>query len=97
MWILRSTDETEGGPYTFRMTPGRVRTLGRGPRADFVLDAALVSRAHCRLAVANGELIVENLDSTNGTFVNDRPVERSRMKVGDRLRAGRVVLTVSAG
>ena len=95
MWILRSKDEAEGGPYTFRMTPGRVRTLGRGPRADFVLNAALVSRVHCRLVVANGELVVENLGSTNGTFVNGRPVERSTLKAGDRLRAGRVELTVS--
>jgi sulfite reductase (NADPH) flavoprotein alpha-component len=96
MWILRSNDEAEGGPYRFRMTSGRVRTLGRGPHADFVLDAALVSRAHCRLVVANGELVVENLGSTNGTFVNDRQVERSTLKTGDRLRAGRVELTVSA-
>ena len=95
MWILRSNDAAEGGPYTFRMTPGRVRTLGRGPRADFVLDAALVSRAHCRLVVADDELVVENLSSTNGTFVNDRQVERSILKVGDRLRAGRVELKVS--
>ena len=78
MWILRSNDEAEGGPYTFRMTPGRVRTLGRGPRADFVLDAALVSRAHCRLVGADNELVVENLSSTNGTFVNDRQVELQR-------------------
>jgi pSer/pThr/pTyr-binding forkhead associated (FHA) protein len=95
MWILQSNDEAEGGPYTFRMTPGRVRILGRGPRADFVLDATLVSRAHCRLLVVNNELLVENLGSTNGTLVNDLPVERSTLKVGDRLRAGRVELTVS--
>ena len=82
MWILRSNDEADGGPYTFRMTPGRVRTLGRGPRADFVLDAALVSRVHCRLVIADGQLVVENLGSTNGTFVNDGPVERSTLKAG---------------
>ena len=96
MWILRSNDEAEGGPYTFRMTPCRVRTLGRGPHADFVLDAALVSRAHCRLVVTDDELVVENLCSTNGTFVNDRQVERSTLKVGDRLRAGRVELQILA-
>ncbi len=95
MWILRSNHEAEGGPYTFRMTPGRIRTLGRGPRADFVLDAALVSRVHCRLVIADGELVVENLGSTNGTFVNDGSVERSTLKAGDRLRVGRVELTVS--
>ena len=96
MWILSSNSDAEGGPYRFRMTPGRVRTLGRGPRADFVLDAALVSRAHCRLVITAGELLVENLGSTNGTFVNDRQVERSTLKAGDRLRTGRVELTVSS-
>ena len=96
MWILRSADGAEGGPYKFRMTAGRVRTMGRGPRADFVLDAALVSRLHCRLLVRDDALIVENLGSTNGTYVNDRQVERSILKVGDRLRAGRVELRVSA-
>ena len=95
MWILQGGDEAEGGPYTFRMTPGRVRTLGRGPRADFVLDAVLVSRLHCRLIVTSGELVVENLSRTNGTFVNSRRVERSVLKPGDRLKAGRIALTVS--
>lgn len=96
MWILRSNDEAAGGPYTFRMTADRVRTLGRGTLADFVLDAPLVSRAHCRLLVTDGQLVVEDLGSTNGTFVNDRPVQRAILKIGDRLRAGRVDLTVSA-
>ncbi|MEE2636100.1 MAG: FHA domain-containing protein [Acidobacteriota bacterium] len=95
MWILQSDDLAEGGPYTFRMTPGRVRTIGRGPSADFVLDAALASRVHCELSVSDGELTVLNLSRTNGTFVNGRPIERSVLKAGDRLRAGRVELTVS--
>jgi len=97
MWILQSADDAEGGPYRFRMTGGRVRTLGRGPRADFVLDAALVSRAHCRLLVEADELVVENLGSTNGTFVNGASVERATLRDGDRLRVGRVELTVHAG
>jgi len=95
MWILQSDDVAEGGPYTFRMTPGRVRTLGRSPSADFVLAAALVSRVHCELSVSEGELMVLNLSRTNGTFVNGRLVERSVLKAGDRLRAGRIELTVS--
>ena len=97
MWMLRSAENAEGGPYVFRMTPGRIRTLGRGPRADFVLDAALVSRTHCRLVVLDNELIVENLGSTNGTFINDRLVERATLKTGDRLRVGRVELVISSG
>ena len=95
MWILRSTDDADGGPYTFRMTASRVRTLGRSPRADFMIDAALVSRSHCRLLVLNGELVAEDLGSMNGTYINDRPIERGILKAGDRLRAGCVELTVS--
>lgn len=94
MWILRSDDQAEGGPYQFRMTAGRVRTVGRGPRADFVMDAALVSRLHCRLLVQDDALIVENLGSTNGTYINDKPVDRATLRAGDRLRTGRVELTV---
>ena len=92
MWLLNSSEDAEGGPYTFRMTPGRVRTLGRGPRADFVLDATLVSRLHCRLLVADGELVVENLGSTNGTYHNGQRVTVSRLRNGDTIGVGRSVL-----
>jgi len=93
MWILQSSASDEG-PWTFRMRPGSVKTLGRAPRADFVLDAALVSRFHCRLTADDERLEVVDLSSTNGTFVNDRRVERARVADGDRLRVGRIELRV---
>ena len=96
-WILQAGDGAEGGPYRFRVTPGRARTLGRSTNADFVLDAVLVSRFHCSLSVADGGLAVENLSRSNGTFVNDGRVERAVLKAGDRLRVGRIELVVSAG
>jgi pSer/pThr/pTyr-binding forkhead associated (FHA) protein len=42
-----------------------------------------------------GELEVEDLDSTNGTFVNDQRVRRATLNAGDRLRVGRVELAVT--
>ena len=93
MWILHTPD-SEAGPVTFRVTPGAVKTVGRAPGADFSLDAALVSRLHCRLEAEGETLLVVDLDSTNGTFVNDKRVERARLASGDRLRIGRVELTV---
>ena len=56
MWILRTV--TEGQPEkTFRILPGNERTIGRATGADFIVDAALVSRVHCRVtALAGGEL-----------------------------------------
>jgi pSer/pThr/pTyr-binding forkhead associated (FHA) protein len=69
--------------------------VGRATRADFVLDAALVSRFHCRLSVSAADTLeVEDLQSTNGTWVNDQRVQRLQLAAGDRLRIGRVELTV---
>ncbi|HET9359338.1 MAG TPA: FHA domain-containing protein [Vicinamibacterales bacterium] len=92
MWILKTS--TEGVPEkVFRILPGGVRTIGRSAGADFIVDAALVSRVHCRLsALPGGELEVHDLESTNGTFVNDTRVETARIAPGDRLRVGRVEL-----
>jgi pSer/pThr/pTyr-binding forkhead associated (FHA) protein len=89
MWILESTEAT------FRLQPGAIKTVGRAPRADFILDVALVSRLHCRLTAADENLEVVDLSSTNGTFVNDRRIDKARLKTGDRLRIGRVELMVN--
>ena len=95
MWILQTLNSTEAEGFTFRLLPGSIKTVGRATRADFVLDVALVSRFHCRLTVLpNGALEVEDLQSTNGTFVNDARIERRSLTDGDRLRVGRVELTV---
>lgn len=93
MWVLRTADEADL-PFTFRILPGSIKTIGRAPRADFVVDAALVSRLHCRLTAGAAELEVVDLDSTNGTFINGERAERARLKRGDRLGVGRVELLV---
>ena len=90
MWILQgSAPET-----TFRLRPGAVKTVGRAPRADFIVDVALVSRLHCRLTAGEEQLEVVDLSSTNGTFVNDERIDRAKLTKGDRLRVGRVELLV---
>jgi pSer/pThr/pTyr-binding forkhead associated (FHA) protein len=88
MWILQSSETT------FRLRPGAVKTVGRAARADFIVDAALVSRLHCRLTAGEDKLEVVDLSSTNGTFVNDKRVKKAHLSNGDRLRVGRVELTV---
>lgn len=94
MWILRSVTES-GREMTFRIPAGSERTIGRAIRADFIVDAAMVSRVHCRLiADEAGVLAVEDLGSTNGTFVNDRRIRHAVLAPGDRLRLGRIELSV---
>ena len=92
MWILRTVVEGEPG-HTFRILPGGVRTIGRATDADFIVNAPLVSRIHCRLtALTDGGLEVRDLDSTNGTFINGERIQTGRLASGDRLGVGRVAL-----
>jgi len=72
-----------------------MKTIGRAPNADFIVDATLVSRLHCRLSAGATELQVEDLESTNGTFVNGERVERAALKIGDRLGVGEVEFLIS--
>jgi pSer/pThr/pTyr-binding forkhead associated (FHA) protein len=90
MWILRTN--TEGvAERVFRLLPGEPKTIGRATGADFIVDAALVSRVHCRLTVLpGGELEIKDLGSTNGTFVNGERVETARVAPGDTLKVGRL-------
>jgi pSer/pThr/pTyr-binding forkhead associated (FHA) protein len=108
MWILQTTKapgtpvtqgspeppEPDDTPLTFRLTSGAIRTIGRAARADFIVDRALVSRLHCRLTAGDEKLEVQDLSSTNGTFVNGKRVRRAQVASGDRLRVGRIELTV---
>lgn len=95
MWILQSSDPAGDG-WTFRLMPGAIKTVGRAPRADFILDAALVSRLHCRLTAADGHVEVVDLQSTNGTFINDKRIDKASLSAGDRLRVGRIELQLRA-
>jgi pSer/pThr/pTyr-binding forkhead associated (FHA) protein len=94
MWLLRP-DAADANGRILRVADGAVKTIGRMAPADFILDEALISRVHCRLTATNDELAVEDLESTNGTFVNGRRIDRSLLVAGDRLRLGRVELEVA--
>jgi pSer/pThr/pTyr-binding forkhead associated (FHA) protein len=94
VWMLKTAADA-AAPFTFRILPGSVKTIGRAPRADFIVDAALVSRVHCRLAAGAGEIEAVDLSSTNGTYVNGERVTRGLLRDGDRLRVGAVELVVT--
>jgi pSer/pThr/pTyr-binding forkhead associated (FHA) protein len=94
MWVLKTTEGAEPS-VTFRLLPGSIKTIGRATGADFIVDATMVSRVHCRLTAGSAEIELEDLDSTNGTFVNGARVDkRTRVKAGDRIGVGRVELEI---
>ncbi len=90
-WILKSSDPE----MTLRLPDSGIRTIGRSARAEFIVEAALVSRLHCRLTSDDtGALVVEDLKSTNGIQVNGEKVERANLVAGDVLSVGRVDFSV---
>ena len=94
MWTLQGS-EPDLGSFSFRLSVPVTRTLGRAHDADFIVDAPLVSRLHCRIEAGHDVLRVIDLASTNGTFVNGERIEQRDLRDGDRLRVGRVDFTVS--
>ena len=92
-WILEGTGEPS---VTLRLAAGTVKIIGRAPAADFIVDAPLISRVHCRLtADPSDQLIVEDLGSTNGTIVNGQRVDRCVLRAHDRLLIGRLEFVVA--
>ena len=94
-WQLRTDPPPGGRVAVLRLRPDMVRTVGRATVADLVVDAPFLSRVHCRITARADGLLVEDLGSTNGTFVNGRRVERAALGEGDRLTIGRLEFSVS--
>lgn len=70
-------------------------TIGRAPGCTIsITDDSFVSQLHARVFVADGQVMVEDLGSTNGTYVNTRRVSGSPIALvrGDRLQTGSTVL-----
>jgi predicted component of type VI protein secretion system len=69
--------------------------IGRGKANDIVLDDNQVSTNHCELVLENGEIRINDLRSTNGTWVNGVTIYGSRkLETGDVLTIGRVKLRI---
>src|SRR5271170_5632850 len=71
--------------------------IGRSSDLDMVLVEDMVSRKHARIAMQQDQIWIEDLGSTNGTFVNGEKIKRARLKEGDRVLIGTSILKVIAG
>ncbi|HEX5015583.1 MAG TPA: FhaA domain-containing protein [Candidatus Limnocylindrales bacterium] len=83
----------DGSTRTFNVD-GRPLTIGRAPDNGLVLFDGRVSRHHARLYGRRGALLLADLGSTNGSWVNDRKVEEMALGEGDRIRVGDTILVV---
>lgn len=68
---------------------GRPVTIGRAPDNDLVIDNMAVSDSHARIYAEAGRLVIEDLNSLNGTFVNDVRIERATLRDGDAIQVGK--------
>ncbi len=71
--------------------------VGRSSDLDMVLVEDMVSRKHARITMQQDQIWIEDLGSTNGSFVNGEKIKRARLKEGDRVLIGTSILKVIAG
>jgi pSer/pThr/pTyr-binding forkhead associated (FHA) protein len=93
VWINDSgavVDRWELGDHTL--------VAGRGKDCEIVLTDQRASRRHFTIAPRSGRYYVTDLESANGTFVNDRRISaETAMVAGDRIRVGSTILTLEMG
>ncbi len=93
--VIYSSDQRQFGKrYVLGDEP---LTVGRGQENRLVLDNDSVSRRHCRIERRNADWYVVDLDSTNGTYVNDDQVTEYQMRRGDRVKIGDTIVKFLSG
>jgi hypothetical protein len=90
-WFVALTGEQKG--EDFRVREGQ-NTIGSASDADIILRDAAISGKHASLRYKDERFTITDLDSTNGTFLNDRmdPIAREELKDNDVVRIGEIRL-----
>jgi pSer/pThr/pTyr-binding forkhead associated (FHA) protein len=70
--------------------------IGRSSELDMVLVEDMVSRRHAKISVEDGDIFLEDLGSTNGSFVNGEKITRTKLAEGDRILIGTSIIKVVA-
>src|SRR5579863_5328444 len=81
----------------FPVVPEKQIIVGRSSDLDMVLVEDMVSRKHARIGMQGDQIWIEDLGSTNGTFVNGEKIKRARLKEGDRVLIGTSILKLISG
>jgi len=90
-WLVAMNGEQKG--EDFRVRDGQ-NTLGTSPEAEIVVRDNTVSAKHASLRYKEGKFFLTDLDSSNGTYLNDgkETIAREELKDGDTIRMGELVL-----
>lgn len=71
--------------------------IGRSSKVDIQIDEESISRNHAVIEQDGHQLVIRDLKSTNGTYVNDRPVEKQGLRDGDQVKIGRTIFKFLTG
>jgi pSer/pThr/pTyr-binding forkhead associated (FHA) protein len=94
-YVLRFiSGKYQGGE--FPLANEKAIIVGRSSDLDMVLVEDMVSRKHARITMQQDQIWIEDLGSTNGSFVNGEKIKRARLKEGDRVLIGTSILKVIA-
>ena len=88
--------KSEGAPDRVIQLHLGSNRLGRSPENHFTIDHPTVSAWHCEIAVREGDLVVRDCGSTNGTFINGTMVREASLVAGQTLHLGSVELYVES-
>ncbi len=80
---------------TIPLVPG-VNRLGRDPANDHTIDDPTISARHCEIIVSDAMVLIRDLESMNGTFVDGQPVREAVLLHGQTLHLGGVEMLVEA-
>jgi pSer/pThr/pTyr-binding forkhead associated (FHA) protein len=84
----------QGGEFPLRME--REIIVGRSSELDMVLVEDMVSRKHAKITTTGDQIVIQDLGSTNGTFVNGEKIKKVRLKEGDRILIGTSIIKLVA-
>jgi type II secretory pathway predicted ATPase ExeA len=70
------------------LKPGRL-VIGRTPDNDLQIDSKFISRHHCQIVTQENSCVIEDLNSTNGTYVQSKRVRRYNLNDGDVVQLGK--------
>ena len=84
----------QGGEFPLK--PERELIIGRSSDLDMVLVEDMVSRKHAKISTASDQIVIQDLGSTNGTFVNGEKIKRVRLREGDRILIGTSIIKLVA-
>jgi HD-GYP domain-containing protein (c-di-GMP phosphodiesterase class II) len=86
--VVRNTDRV------LTLAPGQTIIAGRTVQSDLQLDDPSVSRRHCSMTFDRGLLQIKDLESANGTYVNERQVREATARPGDLIRLGAAIIEI---